>query len=205
MWSAYALVYDQIWANSLIDEVGRDVALRMQSAPDLPVLEIGAGTGLITRAIDDGRPLRVVEPVTAMARRLRRRLPNVEIQQGSLATATPLTSRGFIVASLVLHVLDDPLSGLEQLRSLAGPEGTVIVVTPLPNVGLPHLLRALRTAQVSRRGCAVALSCAVLFAPIGTALGHHFRIAEAAELALDRGHRVEVVGGVLAIAEVPPG
>ncbi len=70
----------------------RRVAGQMRRAPDEAVIELGAGTGVISRALlDAGLPaerLFVVEIVPAMAAHLRRVLPGVNVIEGD-ARALP--------------------------------------------------------------------------------------------------------------------
>lgn len=177
-WRFYAAVYDRLWDHELTDEVAAAVG---QLAPrDQPVMEIGAGTGLVTERLRDlGFTVTAVEPEPAMARRLRRRVPEVPVSSGTLvecAAADPTTAAGTngpltVVAAHVLHFLADPADASRRLRELAGPGGTVIVVTPRGDRGLLGTAAALRAAggRVGRATTFVLWHLAL--APLASAAG----------------------------------
>jgi SAM-dependent methyltransferase len=128
-WTLYALAYDAAWDGPLLERVG-DV-VRGHLLPGLPVVEVGAGTGLVTRGlVDNGYDVWSTEPAAAMARRHRVRVPEIEVEELALEDLVPTGSRHNVVAVNVLHFVGDAGVALAHLRQLAGRGGRVVVVTP---------------------------------------------------------------------------
>ena len=116
----------------------RNVARQMRRTPDQFVIELGAGTGVISRALlDAGLPpekLYVVEIVADMAEHLRRVLPGVNVISGDareLPTLLPDNVRnniGTVVCGIPLVLLPVP----EQRRFIDAIEAVA------PGVGFLH-------------------------------------------------------------------
>ncbi len=116
----------------------RNVARQMRRTPDQFVIELGAGTGVISRALlDTGLPpekLYVVEIVADMAEHLRRVLPGVNVISGDareLPTLLPDNVRnniGTVVCGIPLVLLPVP----EQRRFIDAIEAVA------PGVGFLH-------------------------------------------------------------------
>jgi SAM-dependent methyltransferase len=128
-WSLYSLVYDLVWDGPIFDHVGESVLRHLRAG--LPVVEVGAGTGLVTRRlVDGGHDVRATEPASSMARRLRARVPEIEVEEVALEDLALPGSAHNVVAVNVLHFVPDAERALTHLRLLAGGAGRVVVVTP---------------------------------------------------------------------------
>ncbi len=120
--------------------------LLVLAEPDCQIVDIGAGTGLLTMALAaGGAHLTAVEPARAMLTRLRRRLPTVRAVHAA-AEGTGLVDKHFSLAVLadVLHWIDAQRAAPELARILR-PHGVmaVIEVAPAPSrfqQELAHLL-----------------------------------------------------------------
>ena len=136
------------------------VVAQMQRQPDEYVLELGAGTGVISRALlDSGLPperLVVVEIVPSMAAHLRRRLPGVTVIEGDardlarLLPAHMLGRFGTVVCGipLVLLKLAEQRRFIDAIEQVAPGRGflhfSYCVTSPLP--WRKHRLQARREA-----------------------------------------------------------
>ena len=136
------------------------VVAQMQRQPDEYVLELGAGTGVISRALlDSGLPperLVVVEIVPSMAAHLRRRLPGVTVIEGDardlarLLPAHMLGRFGTVVCGipLVLLKLAEQRRFIDAIEQVAPGRGFLhfssCVTSPLP--WRKHRLQARREA-----------------------------------------------------------
>lgn len=126
----------------------RKIAAAVRRGPDEHVLELGAGTGVISRALlEHGVPasrLTVVEIVPEMAGFLRDSLPGVNVVQGDafdLAGALPPAMRGRIGTAicgipLVLLPLERQQAFVDAVEAVAPGKGfllyTYCATSPLP-------------------------------------------------------------------------
>ncbi len=126
---------------------GRVVA-QTRRAPDEAVVELGAGTGVISRALlDSGLPpekLWVVEIVPAMAAHLRRVLPGVNVIEGDarllaeLLPASVLGKIGTVICGIPLVLLPVPEQRrfIDAIQAVAPGRGflhySYCVTSPLP-------------------------------------------------------------------------
>jgi phosphatidylethanolamine/phosphatidyl-N-methylethanolamine N-methyltransferase len=126
----------------------RAIARQVRRAEDEVVVELGAGTGVISRALlDSGVPperLIVVEIVPDMAEHLRRTLPHVNVIQGdafNLAQALPPALHGKVGTAicgipLVLLPIEQQARFVAAVESVAPGKGfllyTYCVTSPLP-------------------------------------------------------------------------
>jgi phosphatidylethanolamine/phosphatidyl-N-methylethanolamine N-methyltransferase len=127
----------------------RRIAALTACGPDEVVVELGAGTGVISRALlDAGLPperLVVVEIVREMAEHLRRALPGVNVIQGDafeLAKALPARLHGKVGTAicgipLVMLPLAQQRRFVEAVESVAPGKGfllyTYCITSPLPH------------------------------------------------------------------------
>src|SRR5262249_51770835 len=156
--------------NPLADEV----AARIQRAlpPGRPVLELGAGTGLITRRlVAGGFAVSASEPEPHMRRRLRARLPGVALTSQRCEDVRAGAEAGSVVAVNGVHMTSDPLLAIGTLRAAAGPGGVAVVVAPHANATLPAVARALHDAGCSKAVVARFLGLHALLAPLTVAAG----------------------------------
>ncbi len=150
LWRSYARVYDALWDNGLTEQVATAVAANLP--PSRPVVEVGAGTGLITRRlVATGAPIVAVEPHAGMRSRLARRLPEVTllsatIESLQLAPREPRT----VVAVNVVHLVPDPVAAVRRLQQLASESGTVVIVVPHRGVTVSKVARSIRRCGGSR-------------------------------------------------------
>ena len=126
----------------------RRVAAQIDRRPDEAVLELGAGTGVISRALlGAGVPadkLLVVEIVPAMAAHLRRSLPGVQVIEGDARRLPELLPRqwhdriGSVVCGipLVLLALVEQRRFIDAIEAVAPGKGflhySYCVTSPLP-------------------------------------------------------------------------
>jgi phosphatidylethanolamine/phosphatidyl-N-methylethanolamine N-methyltransferase len=126
----------------------RAIARQVRLAPDEVVVELGAGTGVISQALlDSGVPperLVVVEIVPDMAEHLRSTLPHVNVIQGDafdLARALPAALHGKVGTAicgipLVLLPLEAQQRFVAAVESVAPGKGfllyTYCITSPLP-------------------------------------------------------------------------
>lgn len=148
-WRAYAAVYDLLWDNELLDAVVAEVVAHVGAVER--VVEVGAGTGLATgRLVAHGLAVDAHEPEGAMRARLERRGLGVSVGDRSLADVVPRSGGAVAVAINVLHLTNDPVAALDDLRRVAGPGGRAVVATPDPDVDLFRVARAQRGTGVGR-------------------------------------------------------
>jgi phosphatidylethanolamine/phosphatidyl-N-methylethanolamine N-methyltransferase len=142
----------------------RNVARQMRHAPHEVVLELGAGTGVISRALlDAGLPpekLYVVEIVPAMAEHLRQVLPGVNVIEGDarlLPSLLPEHVRGHIGTvvcgiPLVLLPVPEQRRFIDAIEAVAPGKGflhySYCVTSPLPY--RKHALSAKRESWTPR-------------------------------------------------------
>jgi len=118
------------------------------------VLEVGAGIGAATLALNDGTPRRwlCLEPDPALAQRLEAAvapcLPNCEVRIGTLATLDPQSLFDAILYMDVLEHIEDDSAELIRAAEHLRPNEHVVVVAP----ALPWL-----------------------YSPFDAAIGHHRR------------------------------
>ncbi len=140
------------------------VVRHVRRAPDQAVVELGAGTGVISRALlDSGMPpeqLYVVEIVPTMAAHLRRVLPGVNVIEGdarelfSLLPAHVHNRIGTVVCGIPLVLLPVPEQArfIDAIEAVAPGVGflhySYCVTSPLPY--LKHALAAKREAWTPR-------------------------------------------------------
>lgn len=127
----------------------RRIAAQIRRAPEEVVLELGAGTGVVSRALlDAGVPaekLVVVEIVPDMAAHLRRTLPHVNVIQGDafdLPRALPQALHGKVGTAicgipLVLLPLEQQRRFVAAVEHVAPGRGfllyTYCITSPLPH------------------------------------------------------------------------
>ena len=125
----------------------RTIARHAASAPDETVVELGAGTGVISRALlDAGLPARrlvLVEIVPEMAEHLRRALPGVRVVTGDardlprlLGTSVPKVGAVICGVPLVLLPLAQQRRFADAFQAVAPGKGflhySYCITSPLP-------------------------------------------------------------------------
>jgi SAM-dependent methyltransferase len=110
------------------DWVYRTLHERCGLGPDARVLEVGPGTGLVTRhLLSAGASVTVVEPDPGLADVVAAGSPTVTVVRSSLEEAgLPASSFDLIVAATSFHWVDQRV-GLETLRRCLKPGGWVAV------------------------------------------------------------------------------
>lgn len=164
-WAAYALCYDLIWDNQFSRRIAEAVTAELD--PELPVQEVGAGTGLITeRLLAAGCTVSASEPSRHMRSRFVRRLPGTDVDNALLADLERSERPVSVVAVNVLHLVPSPAEAVKHLRRVAGPTGRVVIVTPDPLVNLRAVASAQRRAGVSRLRIARFFALHAVLAPL---------------------------------------
>ncbi|BDG72211.1 hypothetical protein Rmf_21400 [Roseomonas fluvialis] len=145
-WAANPLQMGSVVPSS--PALGRRIAALIERSGDEVVVELGAGTGAITRALLDGgvppERLVVVEIVPDMAEHLARRFPGVRVVQGdafALPEALPAALHGRIGTAicgipLVLLPLEQQRRFVAAVEAVAPGRGfllyTYCITSPLP-------------------------------------------------------------------------
>jgi phospholipid N-methyltransferase len=134
---AHPNVVGSVWPSS--PWLVRSMARPIPAQGDGLVIELGAGTGVVTRALLDRgiapERLRVIEREPTFVRRLRRRFPGLHVIQGDARKLGALLDDGApvdaIVSSLPLRAFEskDVDAVLGQWRTLLRPGGQVVQFT----------------------------------------------------------------------------
>lgn len=127
----------------------RRVVQQVQRTPDEWVLELGAGTGVVSRALLDGgippERVTVLEIVPDMAEHLRTRLPGVEVVEGDARALPDLIPRGrhgrigtvICGIPMVLLPLAEQRRFIDAIEAVAPGRGflhySYCVTSPLPH------------------------------------------------------------------------
>lgn len=135
--------------------LARQMARQIPASEDGLIIELGAGTGAITRALlDHGiapERLKVIEFSNPFVQRLRQRFPHVDVVHGNAADLCtlipPNTKIGAIVSSLPLCSLPEPITQaiLQQWQLLLRDGGVAIQFTY--NLRLPKWRGHLKAHQ----------------------------------------------------------
>lgn len=121
-------------------DVARRLAAHLPDFDSPRVLELGCGTGLLSRHIAARYPkgeLRLSDAAPAMIRACRSNLDetqaNVSFEVMDAAAPIAYENLDLIVTSMMLHWLPDPLVVLTQLRRKLAPGGVLLFATLGPN------------------------------------------------------------------------
>lgn len=198
LWTVYPGIYDRAWDNRLTDHL----AIRLVGLipPGLPVDEVGAGTGLLTRCLHRaGVNVCAFEPDARMRRRLVSRLPGVSVCDSAIEDLSDddLKPR-VVVAANVIHLLPDPAAALARLRHRAGRGGLVVVLGPTPRASLTRFCLALHRRGEPALSLLRFLSIHLALAPL-VALGGGLAVGRRSARAADGATLCETVDGVAQI------
>ena len=170
--AVYSRVYDYLWDHALTASLAERVADEATGVGGR-VLEVGSGTGLITRVLV-GRGLDVVpsEPDPHMRARFEQRFPDLPCMHW-LLDEVESTADGYagVVAVNVVHMLDDADAAVRQMLALASDGGVVIVATPSPSASVPVVMRAMKRHGVGLTRRAGFLLVHLLLAPLRSISG----------------------------------
>ncbi|MEV4134605.1 class I SAM-dependent methyltransferase [Dactylosporangium sp. NPDC049742] len=168
-WAAYARVYDQLWDNELMAAVGTCVARNLPAGS--AVLDVGAGTGIVAAQLQaHGHTVTACEPTQAMAARCARKLPGLAVAPTRCEDLAAGVADNVVAVNLV-HMLEDPVSGVAQLRRVCRPGGVVVLVTPDPDNGLLAVAAAQRRAGVNRWRAARFVAWHLILGPLAALCG----------------------------------
>ncbi|HEY0166558.1 MAG TPA: methyltransferase domain-containing protein [Jatrophihabitans sp.] len=92
-------------------------------------LDVGSGPGALTAVLVERlgpQAVVAVDPSASFVSAIRRRLPEVEVQQAR-AERLPFDDEAFdlVLAQLVVHFMDDPEAGIAEMARVARPGGVV--------------------------------------------------------------------------------
>jgi SAM-dependent methyltransferase len=196
LWAVYPLMYDRLWDTGLTAEAAR--AVTGQVPVDMPVEEVGAGTGLVTQhLVDAGLAVTVSEPNSRMRKRLTARLPCTPLRSAPLDDLPPPSETPqSIVAANVVHLTSDPTKAVDALRRRAGVGGRAVIVTPAANVTLVRVARAHRACGESRRSVLRFILLHGILSPLTTLAGAAVSRRSLASVKDDEAIRSECVRGV---------
>lgn len=172
LWRAYSRVYDTLWDNALTERVARELAHDCARF-EMPIEEIGAGTGLVTmHLVALGGEVRASEPQAGMRLRLRHRVPHVVVNAGFVEDLTPIDGEArLVVAANVVHLTADPSVAIARLRRRAGGGGRVMIVTPDPSATVQGVARELRAVGESLGSILRFVAIHLLLAPFTALAG----------------------------------
>ena len=170
-WRMYASWYDRLWDMPLTHAVAD--AVIGQVPPDLPVVEVGAGTGLITRRLAVDRHVELAaEPAPAMRRRLiERQLLVDRIGEEAIDDLHLPAGTRCMVAVNVLHLVPSPSDALASLLEMAGPGGRVVIVTPAAGASLGVLIRVARARDAGWGWAFAFVEAHLVLAPLAAIAG----------------------------------
>ncbi|OFE16142.1 hypothetical protein BA895_19835 [Humibacillus sp. DSM 29435] len=139
--------------------------------PQGPVLEVGCGTGLVTRQlVEGGRVVISLDADPVMIRHMARH--GVRGVTQADAAQLPLADASFpnVVLANVLHVVEDPSAVLLEAMRVASPLGRVVVTWPVDRLHPQALSRTERRLGRSRAGAARANLLRIITGVPGAAL-----------------------------------
>jgi ubiquinone/menaquinone biosynthesis C-methylase UbiE len=135
----------------------RRVAAYLPTPVPAPIVDVGAGTGIWSRALAEafGTRVHAVEPSDGMRSRAARARPHPDVDYlGGVADALPLPDESVHAAwlSTVIHQLPDLGAAARELRRVIEPGGPVLIRGGYPGrqdeIELFHLFpRAMRVAE----------------------------------------------------------
>lgn len=174
------------------------IAAFLGLAPGSRVLDLGAGTGKLTRLlVPTGADVVAVEPVDGMRRRLEASVPGVEALAGA-AEAIPLPN-GSVQGATVAQAMHwfDPAPALSELHRVIAPAGGLAVIFNRRDESVPWVARMTDVLEEGTGG----------ESPVET-LGWRGKLARSAlfgpaeELAFSHAHTVTVDGVIDRVASI---
>jgi Methyltransferase domain len=146
-WWVYSRLYDAAWNNALTSHVA-DRLIANIAAPQLEILEVGSGSGLISKRLTSTADDVVLsEPNAEMRRRLHRRLPAANVLASTLDDIVLDTSIDrTVIAANVLHLVADADIAMRTLQKLAGSGGQVLAITPVPETSVAAVVRGIHAS-----------------------------------------------------------
>jgi demethylmenaquinone methyltransferase / 2-methoxy-6-polyprenyl-1,4-benzoquinol methylase len=128
----YDVLNRLLWLPSGSDRLRRDLVGALELTPGMKVLELGCGTGLVTRhLLEGGAQVTAVDGSEVMLSRARRRAPGGAYLRAGVLDADAFTTGPFdrVVLSFLLHELDQTARVEVLRRSLAR-------ITPTGRIGI---------------------------------------------------------------------
>ena len=154
---AVGFVYDNLnrllWLPHGSDRLRRELVERIHLGPGASVLELGCGTGLVTRHLCGARAeVTAVDGAPAMLTRARRRAPGATFIQRDLGADLPLGPFDAAVLAFVLHELDPSArsSLVRRAAAVTVPRGRLAILewaTPAPPRRAAVWRRVVRTIE----------------------------------------------------------
>jgi SAM-dependent methyltransferase len=123
-----AEIYDR-FVGRYGDELGRELAGRADVQPGMRALDVGAGTGKLTRVlarIVGEENVAAVDPSEPFVAALTERFPAADVRMGA-AEELPFADDAFdaVLAQLVMNFLRDPERGVDEMLRVARDGGVV--------------------------------------------------------------------------------
>lgn len=175
-------------------EAVRHLARVLALGPGRTVLDLGAGTGKFTRALEPtGARLLALEPTAGMRAEFARRLPSVPLVDGTAeAIGLPAASVDAVVAAQAFHWFD-PIPAAREIARVLVPSGGLGLLWNLRDESVPWVAALTRLMDAHDpgvpRGRARAwkapLESTGLFSPLESAEFRHVQRADRATM-LDR-------------------
>jgi SAM-dependent methyltransferase len=155
-WSAYATVYDWLWAGPITDRLAGIVSAPVTRAPGV-VLDAGAGTGSMTAGLNIlGHTVIGIDTSHAMLSRAARRPGSRVVADAARPPFRP-GSIDTIIAGNLLHLCPAPDRVLDALAALLRPGGRLIACWPCDEVGPWRIARAERAHGAGMGGVVARL------------------------------------------------
>jgi ubiquinone/menaquinone biosynthesis C-methylase UbiE len=152
-----AEVYEALFVPALFEQWVQPMVAAARLGPGARVLDVGCGTGVLTRALAQHGEATGVDINEGMLAVARQHAPEVDFRVGR-AEALPFHDGSFdaVTCQFGLMFFEDPARALRQMRRVVGPGGTITLAVwdALPNspgyTAMAELLERLFGAEVAR-------------------------------------------------------
>lgn len=120
------------WAALIQREVAQKLAEFLLNTPPENILEIGCGTGFLTRLLVQKYPeanIIAIDISQAMIEKCQKKLPFVSFEKEDGETYQPSQKFDLIISNMAVQWFDKPNEGLNRLKGFLNPDGTLLYST----------------------------------------------------------------------------